>query len=226
MYAHRKAKGVPEKRVLLRHILPIASNPIITTISGWFASLLAGAVFVEIIFGWNGMGKLLVEALNTRDLPVTMGCVLVIAAVFVIITTLVDIAYAIFGSKSKGRIILETHIKTRIRMRRRIVAGNWKMNTNYAEAMDLVEALKNALTQEVVGDTGVIITPPALYLSDVVGALVDNEFIAVAAQNVHEEDNGAFTGEISAPMLSSLDVDAIIIGHSERRQYFGETNEG
>jgi len=111
-------------------------------------------------------------------------------------------------------------------MRRRIVAGNWKMNTTYAEAMDLVEGLKNALTQEVVGDTGVIITPPALYLSDVVGALVDNEFIAVAAQNVHEEDNGAFTGEISAPMLSSLDVDAIIIGHSERRQYFGETNKG
>ena len=110
-------------------------------------------------------------------------------------------------------------------MRRRIVAGNWKMNTTYAEAMDLVEGLKNALTQEVVGDTGVIITPPALYLSDVVGALVDNEFIAVAAQNVHEEDNGAFTGEISAPMLSSLDVDAIIIGHSERRQYFGESNE-
>ena len=110
-------------------------------------------------------------------------------------------------------------------MRRRIVAGNWKMNTTYAEAMDLVEGLKNALTQEVVGDTGVIITPPSVYLSDVVGALVDNEFIAVAAQNVHEKDNGAFTGEISAPMLSSLDVDAIIIGHSERRQYFGESNE-
>ena len=102
-------------------------------------------------------------------------------------------------------------------MRRRIVAGNWKMNTTYAEAMDLVEGLKNALTQEVVGDTGVIITPPALYLSDVVGALVDNEFIAVAAQNVHEKDNGAFTGEISAPMLSSLDVDAIIIGHKYNR---------
>ena len=79
-------------------------------------------------------------------------------------------------------------------MRRRIVAGNWKMNTTYAEAMDLVEGLKNALTQEVVGDTGVIITPPSVYLSDVVGALVDNEFIAVAAQNVHEKDNGAFTG--------------------------------
>jgi peptide/nickel transport system permease protein len=89
-----RAKGLPERKVLLRHILPVASNPIITTISGWFASLLAGAVFVEIIFGWNGMGKLLVEALNTRDLPITMGCVLVIAFIFVLLTTLVDVLYA------------------------------------------------------------------------------------------------------------------------------------
>ena len=57
-------------------------------------------------------------------------------------------------------------------MRRRIVAGNWKMNTTYAEAMELVDGLKASLTEEVVGETGVIITPPALYLSDVVGALV------------------------------------------------------
>ena len=99
-----RAKGLPEVRVLLRHILPVASNPIITTISGWFASLLAGAVFVEIIFGWNGMGKLLVEALNTRDLPVTMGCVLVIAAIFVIITTLVDIAYALLDPRVRAEL--------------------------------------------------------------------------------------------------------------------------
>ena len=109
-------------------------------------------------------------------------------------------------------------------MRRRIVAGNWKMNTTYAEAMELVDGLKASLTEEVVGETGVIITPPALYLSDVVGALVDNEYIAVAAQNVHEKDSGAYTGEISAPMLASMDLDAVIIGHSERRQYFGESN--
>ena len=99
-----RAKGIPERRVLLRHILPVASNPIITTVSGWFASLLAGAVFVEIIFGWNGMGKLLVEALNTRDLPVTMGCVFVIAAIFVIITTLVDIAYAILDPRVRAEL--------------------------------------------------------------------------------------------------------------------------
>ena len=110
-------------------------------------------------------------------------------------------------------------------MRRKIVAGNWKMNTTYNEAMDLVAELKSSLTEEVVGETGVIITPPTVFLSDVVNELVDNPFIAVAAQNCHEQDNGAYTGEISAPMLASLDLDAVIIGHSERRQYFGETNE-
>lgn len=110
-------------------------------------------------------------------------------------------------------------------MRRRIVAGNWKMNTTYNEAMELVEGLKANLTAEVVGETGVIIAPPAIFLSDVVGALVENEYIAVSGQNCHEADSGAFTGEISAPMLASMDVDAVIIGHSERRQYFGETNE-
>jgi len=98
------------------------------------------------------------------------------------------------------------------------------MNTTYNEAMDLVAELKASLTEEVVGETGVIITPPSLFLSDVVNELVDNPFIAVAAQNCHEKDSGAYTGEISAPMLASLDLDAVIIGHSERREYFGETN--
>ena len=97
-----RAKGLSERRILLKHMLPVASNPLITTISGWFASLLAGAVFVEIIFGWNGMGKLLVEALNTRDLPITMGCVLVIGAVFVVLTTLVDMAYALLDPRVKS----------------------------------------------------------------------------------------------------------------------------
>ena len=99
-----RAKGLKERRVFFRHILPVASNPIITTISGWFASLLAGAVFVEIIFGWNGMGKLLVEALNTRDLPVTMGCVMIIAGIFVILTTLVDVLYAILDPRIRAEL--------------------------------------------------------------------------------------------------------------------------
>lgn len=99
-----RAKGLSEGRILWRHILPVASNPIITTVSGWFASLLAGAVFVEIIFGWNGMGKLLVESLNTRDLPITMGCVLIIAFVFVFITTLVDVLYALLDPRIKAEL--------------------------------------------------------------------------------------------------------------------------
>ena len=99
-----RAKGLPEFKVLWKHILPVASNPIITTVSGWFASLLAGAVFVEIIFGWNGMGKLLVEALNTRDLPITMGCVMVISAIFVVLTTLVDVLYAILDPRIRAEL--------------------------------------------------------------------------------------------------------------------------
>ena len=78
------------------------------------------------------------------------------------------------------------------------------MNTTYTEAMALVDALKESLTEEVVGETGVIITPPALYLSDIVESLVENPYIAVAAQNCHEKESGAYTGEWSAPMLASV----------------------
>ena len=67
---------------------------VITAISGWFASLLAGAVFVEYIFGWNGLGKEIVNALNNLDLPVIMGSVLIIAFMFIIINILVDMIYA------------------------------------------------------------------------------------------------------------------------------------
>ena len=68
-------------------------NPVVTAISGWFASLLAGAVFVEYIFNWNGLGKEIVDALNNLDLPVIMGSVLVIASMFVIINIFVEIIY-------------------------------------------------------------------------------------------------------------------------------------
>lgn len=89
-----RAKGLSEIRIIRRHALKNALNPVVTAISGWFASMLAGAVFVEYIFGWNGLGKEIVEALNTLDLPVIMGAVLVIATTFVIINILVDIIYA------------------------------------------------------------------------------------------------------------------------------------
>lgn len=100
-----RAKGLPERKVFFRHLLPVALNPIITTVSGWFASLLVGAVFVELIFGWNGIGKLLVDALNTRDLPVAMGCVLVVASVFVFLTTLVDVLYAVLDPRVRASLL-------------------------------------------------------------------------------------------------------------------------
>lgn len=100
-----KAKGLGTRYIFFKHVLPNAMNPIITAVSGWFASLLAGAVFVEYIFGWNGMGKLLVDALNTQDMPVTMGCVLLIAAVFVIINTLVDMAYSVLDPRVRSKMM-------------------------------------------------------------------------------------------------------------------------
>lgn len=96
-----RAKGLSELQVIKRHALKNALNPVVTAVSGWFASMLAGAVFVEYIFGWNGLGKEIVDALNTLDLPVIMGAVLVIATTFVVINILVDIIYAYLDPKIK-----------------------------------------------------------------------------------------------------------------------------
>lgn len=89
-----RAKGLSEFQVIKNHAVKNALNPVVTAISGWFASMLAGAVFVEYIFGWNGLGKEIVNALNTLDLPVIMGAVLVIAIIFISINIFVDIIYA------------------------------------------------------------------------------------------------------------------------------------
>ena len=94
-----RAKGLSEFQIIRKHALKNSLNPVVTAISGWFASMLAGAVFVEYIFGWNGLGKEIVEALNTLDLPVIMGSVIVIATTFVVINILVDIVYAYLDPK-------------------------------------------------------------------------------------------------------------------------------
>ncbi|OCB78635.1 ABC transporter permease [Flavobacterium crassostreae] len=94
-----RAKGLSEFQIIRKHALKNSLNPVITAISGWFASMLAGAVFVEYIFGWNGLGKEIVEALNNLDLPVIMGAVLVISTTFVIINILVDLIYAYLDPK-------------------------------------------------------------------------------------------------------------------------------
>jgi len=89
-----KAKGLNTYKIIKNHALKNALNPVVTAVSGWFASMLAGAVFVEYIFNWNGLGKEIVTALNTLDLPIIMGSVLVIASLFIIINILVDITYS------------------------------------------------------------------------------------------------------------------------------------
>lgn len=88
-----RAKGLNEFQIIKSHAIKNAMNPVVTAISGWFASMLAGAVFVEYIFGWNGLGKEIVNALNMLDLPVIMGAVLIIAIIFIIINIFVDIIY-------------------------------------------------------------------------------------------------------------------------------------
>ncbi len=94
-----KAKGLSTYKIIKTHALKNALNPVVTAVSGWFASMLAGAVFVEYIFNWNGLGKEIVNALNTLDLPVIMGSVLVIATMFIIINILVDITYGLLDPK-------------------------------------------------------------------------------------------------------------------------------
>ncbi len=94
-----KAKGLSTFQILWKHALRNAINPVITAISGWFASLLAGAVFVEMIFNWDGIGSILVNALKNDDLPVVMGITLVISVIFVIINLIVDVIYSIIDPR-------------------------------------------------------------------------------------------------------------------------------
>jgi peptide/nickel transport system permease protein len=89
-----RAKGLSEYRVITRHALKNALNPVVTAASGWFASLMAGAVFVEYIFDWKGIGVVIVDALEKYDFPVIMGTVLFISVILIIINILTDISYA------------------------------------------------------------------------------------------------------------------------------------
>ena len=106
-------------------------------------------------------------------------------------------------------------------MRKKIVAGNWKMHKNAEETEDLLNDLIDKLPNDV--EAQVIVAPTFVNLASAVDHL---EFtnIAVAAQNMHQAEAGAFTGEISADMLKSIGVNTVIIGHSERRAYFNETD--
>ena len=104
-------------------------------------------------------------------------------------------------------------------MRTKIVAGNWKMNNDKKGTASLIGALQ----QNENSTARVIIAPAFTHLAQSV-VLTADTFIEVAAQNMHQETSGAFTGEIAAPMLQSIGVRTVILGHSERRMYFNETD--
>ncbi|MFZ4521888.1 MAG: ABC transporter permease [Bacteroidales bacterium] len=94
-----KAKGLSKSKVILKHALKNALNPVVTAVSGWLASLLAGAVFVEFVFDWKGIGVVIVNALDKYDFPVVMGAVLFISIILIIINFLVDIVYGVLDPR-------------------------------------------------------------------------------------------------------------------------------
>jgi len=108
-------------------------------------------------------------------------------------------------------------------MRKKIVAGNWKMNKNLEEGLALATEVVNMVKDEVRGDAKAVLCAPYISLS-AVSKILAGSAVGLGAQNCHQKESGAFTGEISVSMLTSVGVQYVILGHSERREYFGETN--
>ena len=107
-------------------------------------------------------------------------------------------------------------------MRKPIIAGNWKMYKTFDEAVEFVEAVRDAVPSEDKIDA--VICAPALYLPTLVDIATETD-LAIGAQNMHFENEGAFTGEVSPAQLAAINVDYVILGHSERREMFNETDE-
>ena len=107
-------------------------------------------------------------------------------------------------------------------MRTPIIAGNWKLNTTISEAVELTSELKDLVEEST--DIEIVVAPPFTAL-DAVGKVIKDSNIALAAQDVYWEDSGAWTGEVSVPMLKDVGCKYVIVGHSERRQFFNETDD-
>ena len=109
-------------------------------------------------------------------------------------------------------------------MRKNIVAGNWKMNCTLSEGQKLASEVIHMVEDEVNNDAQVILIPPFIHLTSI-HTLIGSSNVLLGAQNCHQSESGAYTGEVSASMLISAGASHVILGHSERREYFGETNE-
>jgi triosephosphate isomerase (TIM) len=108
--------------------------------------------------------------------------------------------------------------------RKKIVAGNWKMNKNYTEGLELISEAMYMIKDELHKDVQVVFIPPFIHLSSISKLIKSETQFALGAQNVHQENAGAYTGEVSASMLKSVGVQYALVGHSERRMYNHEDN--
>ncbi|MEA3446065.1 MAG: triose-phosphate isomerase [Bacteroidota bacterium] len=109
-------------------------------------------------------------------------------------------------------------------MRKKIVAGNWKMNNSLNRGIELATEINKLVRKQEDCDVTVILSPPFIHLADI-SRIIDKDAVSVAAQNCAANPKGAFTGEVSVKMIKSTGADYVIVGHSERRQYYGEDNQ-
>lgn len=110
-------------------------------------------------------------------------------------------------------------------MRKNIVAGNWKMNLDYEQGLSLFSEIVNMVKDEVRGGQEVVVCSPFIHLASLAKLGASAPHVSIGAQNISQEPSGAFTGEISATQVKSTGANYVILGHSERRAYFGETDE-
>src|SRR5690606_2850971 len=109
-------------------------------------------------------------------------------------------------------------------MRKKIVAGNWKMNLDYEKGVSLFSEIVNMVKDEVVGEQEVIVCSPAIHLHSIAKLAAPGGNVTVGAQNIHQAEAGVYTGGVSGAQVESTGADYVLLGHSKRRAYFGETD--